>query len=571
MRKARVEDSGSNDSNRFLKAGRVTQIGELIAPMIGEDMSWIERRKESVQLLDDTALRRQISVDFSLRTAVKPLLKKREEESEHLYCAPVFVLPKSPSDLMSFDLCDESGNSLSLISREDNARISGEALVCLARISCADDGTALPSDLEDELRRVATSSSIRAGQIAKRLSSDALEPWPAELAALQADSRFCWWLATLAHSSIVAILFRATGPRRKLVKLTFEAPIRTKQRALTRLGWASYRVAIDSSLIEARSSHFEAEAPPGLRISKAQLIDSEHEQPVAESGFMKRVHLYRPNAERAGAGTAILWLDVSGPGFVGGAMMASVLTLGALIACTIEAKAIAANPTSAPALLLVLPGLIASYVARPDQHALTTRLLSSARRLLLGIALCAYVAAARVALAGGTPAGKKALADRTDSLQRWLGILAIAAGLLCAGLAVTWVRSKLRVVRPQSADRFRCSEGVRMQPAVLERHLGDPNSGCPTPSHYTFADPPVDGVITMSRSAWHGEWVLTLEVEEIGGESLVSATLDYVSLLPASLALPFLRGREATRVADGLEEMNKWAGEERGAEAASND
>ena len=60
-------NAGQAGAHRFLVPDRIEEIGELIAPMIEHDLSWIERRKESVVILDDTALRRQISVDFSLR------------------------------------------------------------------------------------------------------------------------------------------------------------------------------------------------------------------------------------------------------------------------------------------------------------------------------------------------------------------------------------------------------------------------------------------------------------------------------------------------------------------------
>lgn len=559
---SRADSSNRNqadsDGHRFLTRERITRIGELIAPMIADDLSWIDRRKESVQLLDDTALRRQISVDFSLRRYVEPLLNEGSSGAGNLFCAPVFVLPKSPSTFMSFDLCDEEGRSLTLISRADNARISGEALIHLARLRLGGAGAISP-DLEAELRRVAVSDAARAEQIAARLTSGGLDPFRDELTELRKSDRFRWWLATLAHSSMVVVLFRSRGPRRKLVKLTFEEPIVTKQRALTKLGWASYRVAIDSPLIEARSSHFEAEAPPGLRVTKAQLTDSEHEQPVMERGFMKRVHLYRQKAEKAGAGAAVLWLDVSGPGFISGAILASLLTLGALVACMANSDEIAANPTSAPALLLVLPGLIASYVARPDQHALTSRLLSSARRLLLGIALWAYVAAARVALAGGTPSSESAIADKAQSLEDWLCWLAAATAILFGGLLVTWLRGKRRSYFRLSSDRFRCSQAVAIQPARLERSIVDPSSDCPIPQHYTHADPVVDGTLKLARSAWHGEWLLSLKIEDVSEESLVSATLDYTSLLPASFALPLLRRREAANVMQSLDELAKWA------------
>lgn len=549
----------SGEEHRLLSDERLVRVGALVAPLVSDGLAWIERRKETVTLLDDRALRRHITVDFSLRSTVQPLLEPSEENVEGLYCAPIFVLPKSPSNLSAFDLIDESGNALMLISREDNARISAETLVTMVRSSGG--GRELPADLERELRRVAQWEALRAEPIAKRLA-DPSGPWQQELAAFRADQRLVGWLRTLAHSSIVVVLFRSTGPRRKLVKLTFEEPISTEQKRLTRLGWAPYKVMIDSPRIEARTFHFEAEAPSGLRISQARLTDTERDEPVVETGFMKRVHLYRQSAAKAGAGTADLLLNVSTSGFVAGAMLASSLTLLALTACAIRAPDIASNPTSAPALLLVLPGLIASYSARSDRHALTTRLLSSARMLVLGIAFCAYTAAARVGLSGVAASDEKAVAAEGSSLQCWLWILTAITFVLFLALAVTWLRgSKLRPFLSQY--RFQSSRGVKVEASRLDSMLsGLGQSNCPLPANYSILDTSSEGPVVMTRSSWHGDWTLALSVEAIADCSLVSVTLDYVNLLPTGVALPFLRRREAGRIVEYLEQLERWGDEQ---------
>ncbi len=550
-----------NDSQRFLKAARIAEIGGRIAPMIGDGSSWIERRKESVRLLDDTALRRQITVDFSLRRTVEPLLEEQVEGRDSLFCAPVFVLPKSPASFRSFDLLDEDDHSLFLIGREDNARISAEALIALVKErSELEPKAALPPELERELRRLAQWEAGKAEQIAERLISPG-GPWPTELAGIRVDDHVCGWLKTLSHSSIVAVLFRSAGPRRKLMKLSFEEDINTKQRRLTRLGWAPYEVMIDSPRIEARSFHFEAEAPAGLRISEAQLTDSEREDPIAQKGSVKRVHLYREAAERAGAGTTVLSLDVAGPGFVSGAMLASSLTIAALFACAIRASAIAANPTSAPALLLVLPGLIASYVARPDRHALTTRLLSFARVLLLGVALCAYIAAARVALGGAHAMTGPTVHPAGGSLGTWLWILMGIAVLLSAALALGWIRGAGILRRPDGEYRYACMKTVEMDSMLLKNAMTRPGADCPHPANYSHSRVLRDGALELSRSAWHGDWTLILDIQSMARASLVVATLDYVKLVPAIRSSNACEV-EAGRLREYLSTLSRWAGQQ---------
>jgi hypothetical protein len=555
------EAVGTGDQ-RFLTDERIEEIGRRIAPMIVSDSSWIERRKEAVQILDDSALRRQISVDFSLRRGVTAL-PEFAVRSEGLYCAPIFVLPKSPSALGAFDLCDEDGHSLPLISRDDNAAISGAMACALVASQAAVEVGDLPEGLRAELQRLATLESERSEVIARRLLA-ADGPWPEVLRATREDERAAGWLETIAHSSIVVILFRSSGPRRKLVKLTFQEEINKTERRLTRLGWAPYEVIIDSPRIEARSFHFEAEAPSGLRISQAQLTDSEREDPVGESGSMKRVHLYRRHAERAGAGTAVLSLDVAGPGFVSGAMLASLLTVIALVACALRADSIASNPTSAPALLLVLPGLIASYVARPDRHALTTRLLSFARGLLLGVAFCAYVAAARVALAGAKPSGADAVSGSGNALAIWLWILTVFAVIATAMLFITWLRGSWLTRALESEYRFTCSRVAELPTKEMEAATVSPVADCPQLADYTTAAGFRDGELELNRSAWHGEWTLTLKLEAIAESTLIGATLDYVDLIPPNPLASRERSREAEKLVRYLDGLAGWSKREVG-------
>jgi len=487
--------------HRFLTAERIAKIGELIEPLLRDGLSWIERRKENVVILDDTALRRQISVDFTLRRTTVPLVDAGSDGNESIYCAPVFALPKAPSNLMAFDLRDETGRSLRLISRNDNAHISGIALRRMAAHILGGD----PSDaLGDELEKIARASADEGEQRALRLRHEPAEAYAPEAAILVEDCRFQWWLTTLAHSSIVVVLFRAFTPRRKLIKLTFEQPIESELRMRASLGWDPYRVWIDSPLIEARTYHFEAEAPPGLRITEARLSDDVHVEPVVDDGFLRRIHLYRDDAAISGAGTAMMRLRVSSS-FAGGALTAAFLTALALLACSIFAEKIATNPSSAPALLLFLPGFIATYIARPDQHALTTRLLSNARRLLMGVAFVAYVAAARVVLNGGAAHGRVAVAETTESLRRWLIPLTIIASGLLVTLAITYARGRRPAERRKSGSyserAFVAASGAQVSAFLKAESL--------VPAGYELAESNGQEIVFIRR-AWHGHSTLLI-------------------------------------------------------------
>lgn len=476
----------------FLSSERLEAIGQINGALLRRGGYWIHRRKESVSILDETALQRQVSVDFTLPDVIPGCGRephvKHPAGGEPVYCPPLFVLPKAPANLMAFDLLDESGVSLPLMTRIDNARVSAATLIELARIVLTDNALNLSAGLEARLRLIASADEPHPTIAAARLArADSQDPNETELIALRSDGAFMWWLRTLAHSSIVVVPYRDPTVRRKIFRLSYQQPITYSLPMTARLGWSTYKVVVDSSWIDARNFHFEAEAPPGLRIVSATLTDDEQPS-VRNEGFLRRVHLYRPGAERAGAGTAALSLHVNGQGFVGGALLASGLVLGAVLGCLAEAKHIAENPTSAPALLLLLPALIASYVARPDQHALTTRLLSSARRLLLIAGGAAYISAAFVALNGGASRGA-ALEHQTDILQGAFRLSGVAALFAFLGLVGTWILSRPRLsrlirfgwVKPMLGElrrsRFRRSVTVPISAALafdaVDRGSGD--------------------------------------------------------------------------------------------------
>jgi hypothetical protein len=149
--------------------------------------------------------------------------------------------------------------------------------------------------------------------------------------------------------------------------------------------------------------------------------------------------------------------------------------------------------STAPALLLVLPGFIATYVAQPGQHALTTRMLFRARRLLGYSALTAFAAAVvfvAVATADHTPialldssgharATTPPTPDPHVGLLRILWAPLIAVALLTAtGLHRTWRLSSPPGHRGEWRRRWR----------MWCRRVGLDQSGGPLPQPTPLLD-----------------------------------------------------------------------------------
>ena len=98
-----------------------------------------------------------------------------------------------------------------------------------------------------------------------------------------------------------------------------------------------------------------------------------------------------------------------------------VLVLALFVAFAGE---LAKGSSSAPSLLLALPGLIATYVLRVEESTMTARLLVWARAFLLLSAFTAYGAALRLGL--DQPSSSNPV-TACDLRQTWVPLLVIAS------------------------------------------------------------------------------------------------------------------------------------------------
>lgn len=561
----------------WLTEERARRIARAAAELLHEPTRWIDRRKDSVQVLDDTAVRWQDSVDFRLRQGMPDIDDPAKRTGERLLGVPCFVLPKAPRDYMGFDLVDETGEALSLINRADNATISGEVLVALAARVLGDE----PSpDVAGELRRIATASPADAKPLVARrldpLDGDSeLLPTHDDWDSLRGDWRFAWWLRTLAHSSIVVILLRGRDDQRRRIKLSYEAAITPKRRWATRLGLAPYKILVDNPFIEARTYHFECKAPAGLRVEHAWLNDDVSKVPeeadtlVAGESYARSVHLYKREATLAGAGAGTVALRTGAEGFIGGAWLSAALVVIALLACREYAEKIAENPSTALTLLLVLPGLLATYIGRPDRHALATRLLSFAPWALIWAGMAAYVAAGRVALLGGTVTDADEIASRTELLETWLllcllpsvvALLVLTGPLVAARPFAKRLRERLRhldwrgwreaLAWLRGPHEFEVTKVVRARCEDCSPKLYGAGPSCAIrESRRDIEVPPRDalGSVTRVRPRWYGNWVLSAQVDDHEGGSTVTASGILTLKLPLQVVGRLFVTRELRR------------------------
>src|SRR4051794_40155309 len=70
--------------------------GELAADLLA-DVLWVTRRKEAIEVIDETLVRRRMSVDYDLPETVKEI--HETSAGTKVFYAPLFFLQKGSDDL----------------------------------------------------------------------------------------------------------------------------------------------------------------------------------------------------------------------------------------------------------------------------------------------------------------------------------------------------------------------------------------------------------------------------------------------------------------------------------------
>lgn len=435
-------------------------LGKVAATLIWDNARWVHRRKEVVSIHDDTWLRRQISIDYSLPDI--PPVRGNDKDDNAVYAVPLTLMRKSPPAFLNFDLIDETGSAVALRTREQNAAVSLAALDwaaadALIRAGYLARGNSLPSYLHSLLTQVAYAPPPRAALAVRRIAK------PAEGdsvgSVLAADDRLMWLVIALAERSIVMVEVPATkdGRRRKL-KLCYDERNLNRSDEVThaplaRGGLTPYTLLIEAPYLPSGTYHFELKAPAGLEIVDTRmreylfldaLLPVHERKAIArpEASFAEaktaavvrrgtRTHLYCPEGDISDRGWVEVDLRVQREGFVASAALAATTVATLLVFLGAALNPVIKHPGVVPPLLLLIPGLVATLVGRAGDHQLTIRMLSTIRRAVLASAACAYLAVIGLALSrtGATH-------DPTTLLWVLWWTLAVIAVVL-AGLLLT--------------------------------------------------------------------------------------------------------------------------------------
>ncbi len=371
---------------------------------------WVHRRVESITFLDENRIRRRVSVDFTLPELPRELLRTSRVRGQAAAYVPLTLLRKRT--VVNFDLHDEDGRSLPLLSRRQNNAVGATMLCLLAEATL---GRSLPEDLEQDLRGIAMHAPDAAGEAFRSLgnppsgcrSSD-------ERARLVEEPRMMTLAQDLTNSFLLLVPIAADPEARRVIKFSYEErPGAEIDRSLWRslpetMNWSDVPLLLPaSSLGAAGSYHVEIEVPDELEIASVSGIDLRRALPLPSESTqsasqdyrgLRRVHLHYSGLPRFTWGLIELRVGVARSGLLAAALLSAVLTALLLSVASLRLEELREQAEVSSALLLAIPGVLSSYLLRPGEHPLVSKLFGGVRVVVFLSALCALMAAGALAL-----------------------------------------------------------------------------------------------------------------------------------------------------------------------------
>jgi hypothetical protein len=394
--------------------------GVVIVPLLLRPASWIHRRVETIQFVDERTVRRHVSVDFSLpfrrlvpfefsphmemtpRTLEAPApgatstASSPRERAHPVYVVPIATLNKSV--LTAFDLRNEAGEALPLLTRTENSRVAGAALTAVAETYLDRYNRTLGDVLRADLHTVAGGEPSEARAALDRVLR-AVGPEREARELLARDDRFNFLMRLLATGFLVLVRLDDRMSRR-VIKFSYEEPF-PRPRELMRtifdhLNWTPTILSWDApGAAYGASYHLEVELPSDLEVMSCVLHtgDGRGDYRLINGTAARRAHVYVSQLARDATAQARVSTRARRPGIVRAAPAVAALNALMMTGGGFRLKELSADSGGAAALLVLGPALLAAYVARPGEHGLVTELLLTVRRILFLSAAMAVAAA----------------------------------------------------------------------------------------------------------------------------------------------------------------------------------
>ncbi len=391
-------------------------LGGAMFLLMDDPKDWVHRRVETVSFLDASSIRRKVSVDFDV-----PGVEARPAQGPAL--VPLALLEKRP--LVNLDVRDESGASCPVLNAEENGFVTWSLLTRVAyqAVFSQLEGRPLPGHILDDLRVLA---GAPAGEAAAKLEEIGcgLDP---ELRKRLELPLFKEYAESLATRFLLITELADDQRKRRVLKFSYttqleKAKKRRRERGLGMLGWTATQFDVGGHIVgEGQSYHVEFEGPPGLDVERAELFCADPLDTLDEGRLHSaqvvgsRAHMYASDEDLGVEGISSVWLRPPRPGLLRSSLVTAFVIVSVFF--WFDDRIIDQGNRLAIPLLLIAPGLVASFIIRPGEHGLVTDLLAGVRAAIGLAALAAYAGA--IAVAGGV--------SDSSLMKSWriLGIVAV--------------------------------------------------------------------------------------------------------------------------------------------------
>jgi hypothetical protein len=370
--------------------------------MLMNSAKWVMRRVERVAFHDDRSASRRVSTDF----VVPGQAPRYQLTGGRTICLiPLTVMRRKT--LVNFNLTDEDGRALSLVSLRHNQALTEQMVLVLAEIT---PGVEQTRGVAEFARRLAFGDQDEL----TAAFDDALSGTSgSDVERLVRDRGAERLLRRLANNFLLLVTVNDEGPARRIVRFSYDEPLTLTYkksgynsdrkeyvaeprplswwhpaRLATGVGLSPTVIRFPTPAAENTASyHFEIVAPTGVVIESASLVagrPNERAEPSWDRvvGGLPVVGLHVVGVPNGSMSRAQVALRLSRRGWLTTTLFASALTtfLLAAVALAQPRSTSGGSQTSdiATALLTITAAVVA-FVAKPPAHQMASRLVTTVR------------------------------------------------------------------------------------------------------------------------------------------------------------------------------------------------
>jgi hypothetical protein len=370
-------------------------LGRLLWTLVVTQWQWVDRRVETASLTGERSYRQRMSIDCRVPPAVVDLA---DELGFDRFAVPLRFEPKEP--LLSLDL-RLGERSVPLLTRRQSAQVT------CAVLRAAVEQLELPitPEIEEEIAAVASDEHESAEAALQLLALTE----PASPGGQATTAQLAHWAVTTFDTSYLLLADVGVDDVRQRVifKISQEVgPTLHGAQEMTLsslLAWQPAPLFLDTTSVTSTSSyHFQFDAPPGLVVAGGQLFGKVKDDPLGRSfgtsasqGSVLGLHANLHEVPDADGYAAAVLVHPSPDGTLRSCAVSACFSTVLLFLALVVANRIDSSRLEAAAgLLLVVPGIVSTFLARPGEHYWVSRLLRGVRVMTLANAVIVYLAAA---------------------------------------------------------------------------------------------------------------------------------------------------------------------------------